>query len=30
MLGWKPTLSFKDIVRTMVESEMALQGCTKT
>jgi GDPmannose 4,6-dehydratase len=23
-LGWKPTLAFKDIVRTMVESEMKL------
>ena len=28
-LGWTATLTFKDIVRTMVESEMALQSCSK-
>ncbi len=28
-LGWKPTLEFKDIVRTMVESEIALHSRSK-
>lgn len=28
-LGWTATLTFKDIVSTMVESEMALQSCSK-
>jgi len=29
ILDWKQTMTFKDIVRTMVESEMDLQGCPK-